>query len=376
MIVKDMSVTEITENLRLQSLPAAQRELLSKIENENLFPITFAKSQIADRKRRHFQARGHFGVVLISSFNNYDAVSAPIAGLPTQILQHTALSCIPPDQEQALLRGKLAILTSNTVNRIGLESFARLVDRTPETLYAIHDIDSHHWYPMGILLAGLADIYLPGHPDSFLLPSRINPHVVGGIPIGSTQWEREFLIERFADVATIPRCDTPFGPHSYYPDFKYRNQLVATFSQYSPGIRLQVTTETNGFLKKSPLDRWVEWASHKIHLIAPVSNDIPNRFFDALITGGLPLVPTGLRTHLLSLGIPEHHFLCYSPTDILAPPAFFSKALSKFESEGEEGCRERASVALERFHAQPILNAIVAASADLYLPPSPQRATQ
>jgi hypothetical protein len=362
-----MSVLEITANLRSRSLPAAQKHLLSQIEQENLFPVAFAKSQIADRKRLHFETLGRFDVLLISSFNNYDAVSGPIAGLPTQTLPHTDLPGLTPEQEQAVLRDKLVILTSNTVNRIGLEAFSQLADRTPHTIYAVHDIDSHHWFQLGILLAGVADVYLPGHPDSFLLPSRINPHVVGGIPIGSTQWHRGFLEKKLNEVASVPRSDAPFGPHSFYPDFLYRNQLVTTFAPHSPEIRLQVTTETNDFLKKSAEDRWSEWASRKLHLIAPVSNDIPNRFFDALITGGLPLVPTGLRTHLVALGIPEDHFLPYSPTDIADPPAFFERALRHFNSTGPNGCFQRARFTLENFHAERILGKIAGAASALYL---------
>ena len=362
-----MSVLEITASLRARSLPAAQKQLLTQLEQENLFPIAFAKSQIADRKRRHFRALGRLQILLISSFNNYDAISDPIAGLPTQVIPHTGLPQAGSDQANALLENKLVLLTSNTVNRIGIEAFAQLVDQTPRTLYAIHDIDSHHWFQLGILLAGLAEVYFPGHPDSFLLPGRINPHVVGGIPIGSTQWEHGFLREKLGSVTTLPRSNTPFGPHSFYPDFTYRNQLVATFAPHSPDIRLQVTTETNGFLKKSPEDRWLEWASRKLHLVAPVSNDIPNRFFDALITGGLPLVPTGLRTHLLALGIPENHFLPYSPTDITQPDAFFKRALQHFDDAGPGGCRHRATFALENFHALPILEKMVAATTALYL---------
>ncbi len=376
-----MATSGITNHLRSIQLPEAQKTLLKQIEQENFFPIAFEKSRITDRKRSHFQSRGHFEILIVSSFNNYDAVIGPIAGLPTAIVQHTEIQSLAsgPENGLSLLENRLVILTSNTVNRIGLESFSQLADRTPKTLYAIHDIDSHHWYQLGILLAGVADIYIPGHPDSFLIATRINPHVVGGIPIGSTQWSREFLSQKFTELVSIQRSDIPFGPHSFYPDFQYRNQLLTTFAAHSPEIRLQVSTDTNAFLQKSADERWREWASHKLHLVAPVSNDIPNRFFDALITGGLPLVPIGLRFHLLALGIPEEHFLPYSPSDIANPPTFFKKALRHFDNAGSEGCLRRALFALEKFHAESILESIAAASAALYLssslhPPLPQTA--
>ncbi len=248
-----------------------------------------------------------------------------------------------------------------------MESFSRLVDRTPLTLYAIQDIDSHHWYQLNVMIAGIADVYLLGNPDDYLVASRINPHVVGGIPIGSTQWSREFLSQKFGGPISIERSNTAFGNHSFYPDFMYRNQLVTTFSAHSTDIRLQVSTDTNNFLKKSPEDRWQEWASHKLNLIAPLSQDLPNRIFDALITGGLPLVPSGLRSHLLALGIPEEHFLPYSPSDIADPPTFLKKALRHFDNTGAEGCLRRALFALENFHAESILKKIVAAASEPYL---------
>ncbi len=91
-----MAISGITNHLRSIQLPEAQKTLLKQIEQENFFPIAFEKSRIADRKRSHFQALGHFHLLLIHSFNNFDFVSDSLSGRPLKRLPHTDFVNLEP----------------------------------------------------------------------------------------------------------------------------------------------------------------------------------------------------------------------------------------------------------------------------------------
>ena len=132
-------------------------------------------------------------------------------------------------------------------------------------------------------------------------------------------------------------------------------------------IRLQVTSDTNSFLQQTNEERWGEWINYKIHLIAPVAHDIPNRFFDALITGGIPMIPNGLKSHVISAGIPKEYFVCYSPSDIIDPTDLFGKARKLFDEQGKIGCIKRSLFAFENYHVDMVIEKIVAAVSRHYL---------
>ena len=110
----------------------------------------------------------------------------------------------------------------------------------------------------------------------------------------------------------------------------------------------------------------MEWSSHKLHWIIPVLNDLPIRFFDALITGGLPLVPRGLLPFIDSLGVPDSFSIPYGPLDIVDPKNFIESANAQFNHYGSAGVEERHKFALKYFHVDVIIEKIIAASHKLY----------
>jgi hypothetical protein len=161
---------------------------------------------------------------------------------------------------------------------------------------------------------------------------------------------------------SIERARGPLGVHSYYEKFRYRNSVVQTFHKKYE----KVSILGNDFHSRSPLERWREWVGHKLHLISPVFNDLPIRFFDALLTGGIPLVPQGIKPYLSFLDIPEEFFVCYSPGDIISPEQVVEEAEKRFDSQGATGIMRRHLFSLQHFHVDAVIEKIIAHCEDLY----------
>ncbi len=325
------------------------------LEHTDLFPIAHTKALIAREKRKYFHQNGFKKVILISSFNNYDYAAPKIKEIEIKKIDYKDVTNTAFDV--ALLAGAFVLLTNNTINRIGIDKFIRLYARTPNTVYAVQDIDSHHWHELSLLLAAISDIYIQGHPGSTQVHSRINDEIITGIPIGTTQWSRGFIERKVSDLDKVIRVDEAFGMHSYYPRFNFRNRVVRTVEKSSPYVRLQTTSETNSFLSADEESRWNIWTKYKLHWIIPVAADYPNRLFDALITGGLPLVPKSQLTQLEALGISAEDICCYDSSDLLDLTPFLRHAIEKYKRVGgASAAKKRALFACEKFHIDYLLS--------------------
>ena len=82
----------------------------------------------------------------------------------------------------------------------------------------------------------------------------------------------------------------------------------------------------------------------------PVLNDVPIRIFDALITGGIPIVPESMRSLSPVNGIPEGHILFFHPEHVLQPQKIVDAALKKFDESGSDGLIARHRYALDHHH--------------------------
>ena len=84
-------------------------------------------------------------------------------------------------------------------------------------------------------------------------------------------------------------------------------------------------------------------------------NDLPLRFFDSLVTGGIPLIPMTLKPYVDFLKIPPEYYLCYGPKDIIDVENFITVGLKVFKKLGKEGQIARFNFALQHFHADAII---------------------
>jgi hypothetical protein len=259
-------------------------------------------------------------------------------------------------QKQALLDGSVVLLNNNDVAfGNGALHYADFYNNCQNTIFLIWDWDNHHWMDSSLFLAVHSDLYFPAHNENMYLLSRLNWLIAGPVPCGTIQWSRPYLAQSLALILQIVRKDEPLGMHVFYPQFNFRNQTVVTLKQYYETIGFS----NAAFHNRSAEDRLNEWCAHKSHWIIPVLNDVPLRIFDALVTGGIPIVPESLRFLTPVCSIPRNHIVFYGPDDILEPRVVVARANALFDTGGAEGLAARHRLGLERHHGDARIETIL-----------------
>jgi hypothetical protein len=266
-----------------------------------------------------------------------------------------------PDGVSAALRpeeldGAVVILNNNDVARLGhgpvWSDFQAL---HPKTLFIVWDWDNHHWLEHSVFCAAYSDLYVPAHHENLYLLSRYNWSIAGPVYAACVQWPRRFLAEQTGFLLSAPRAEAPLGRHVLYPSFTFRNSVVNTLSSHYPSIGF--TTQNYHF--RSPEDRLREWTAHKVHWIMPVLNDVPIRIFDALITGGIPIVPASLQMLGPFNAFPRDYLVFFRPESVFQPEALVAKALELFNRGGVDKLLERHRFALDHHHGSARLAEIL-----------------
>ena len=336
-------------------------ESISAIESDLLFSIACKKDAIRREKSKLIQAK--LSLIVVGNHTNLGNISRNNRYGSIELLSSSEL--INSSSETALLKKldrALITMTSNIFAEIGIQKLSSLYEKLPQSIFVVHDYDNHHWFENNLQAAIFSDIYIPSHQDEFLIASRVNPNIVGGIPCGSNQWGKSFILERANSLCITPRSNNPLGKYYFYEKFIHRNKAISTLSQVYPTINI-VTTDFHSLTEE---EKWQEWSGHKLHWIIPVLNDLPIRFFDALITGGIPLIPGGLRPYIQALGIPENFYIEYGPIDLIEPKEFIDKAFEEFDRLGSDGIKKRHQFGMENFHIDVILEKIIMASFKMY----------
>ena len=263
-------------------------------------------------------------------------------------------------QRCASLAGAVVVLNNNDLSGVGNQvAYCALFNACADTLFIGWDWDNHHWLDRSTLLAAHTDLYAPSHQENLYLLTRYNPALVGPVPCASVQWSRRFLNERLVQLLQQPRSNLPLGMHIPYAAFGHRNRVISTLNRHYSTVGFSDPS----FHGRSAADRLHEWAGHKLHWIVPVLNDVPIRIFDALITGGVPLVPSSLRHLAPVAGIGEQHVVFYGPADVVEPQAVVARANSIFDQGGLDGVVLRHRLALDLHHGNTRLAKMLDAAA-------------
>lgn len=254
------------------------------------------------------------------------------------------------------LEGTVVVLNNNDVGRSGgAPNYGDFYTSCDRTIFAVWDWDNHHWLDNSTFAAAHSDLYVPAHHENLYLLTRYNWCTAGPVYCATIQWPRPFLAGQVAHIATATRSNEPLGMHVGYPAFNFRNRVVSTLNQKYPSIGFS----THSFHERTLQDRFDEWVAHKVHWIIPVLNDVPIRIFDALISGGIPIVPESLRYLPPMLGISREHILFYTPEDIVAPDRIVQQAVRMFDEGGVDKVIERHRYALDHHHASGRIDQIL-----------------
>jgi hypothetical protein len=334
--------------------------LLGEVESDLLFSIACEKDKIYRQKKQRISS---LKTVVITNNTNFGNIGTQNIFGPIKILSAQEFKGTIGDEPLIeTLDNSLVITTSNIFAEIGMERLGALYSRLPKSVFAIHDYDNHHWISNNIQAAIFSDVYVPSHQSDGLIASRINPNIVGSIPCGSNQWSMEFIKHNKLSILDFPRSDEPLGKYYFYEKFLHRNKAISTLSCNFPHVKLL----DNDFHGMSQDQKWSEWCSHKLHWIIPVLNDLPIRFFDALITGGMPLIPTGLLPFVNALNIPESFYISYGPLDLIDSREFIQRSNELFEFSGRGGINDRHEFAVKNFHVDIIIEKIIGAIYKIY----------
>jgi hypothetical protein len=255
-----------------------------------------------------------------------------------------------------LVHGCIVIFNSSVIRSMLPNSeFVEFYESSPETCFVAWDHDNHHWLQMSTFMAAHSDIYIPAHHENLYLLSRYNWLTSGPVYASCFQWSRKFLTENLPQILTTQRSPEPLGKHVQYTNFTFRNSVVRTLETHYPSIGFSGQT----FHARTAQDRLEEWCSHKMHWIAPVLNDVPIRIFDALVTGGIPIVPTSLRLLPPVNTIPQEHIAFCTPIDIVNPQRLVAQINQQFDEMGCDGMVARHRFALEHHHANSSIDQIL-----------------
>ena len=243
------------------------------------------------------------------------------------------------------------LLTNNhlayVIRNAGFEGISAVRALWAKNLLLVHDYDNHHWFQMSFLGQAMSDFYFPGHPLSGYVFHYDLKSLQSPIPIGSIQWTKEFLAQNYAFSLSGQRRVGPLGKHHAYPKFTYRNRVVTTMSSHCPDVAL---LDASSYARLPDEARLAEWCGVKLHLVVPVARDIPIRFFDALVTGGIPLIPVSLERAVSEYGVPKEFYVCYDLADIVNPTPLIAHAEAYFDSGGQQGILERVLYGVTQCH--------------------------
>lgn len=311
-------------------------------QNEAFFRLALAKQARWAQLKEHFTRVGIKKILLSANLRGFAFAWPKVAViyLDKDFFAQADVARLKPEFDDAIV-----IVNNNDVDLLGYARFYQYCDRT---CFIAWDWDNHHWLELSTFLAAHSDIYAPAHHENLYLLSRYNWLICGPVYCACVQWPRAFLADHLATILTAERSSEPLGKHIPYSAFDLRLRIIVTLSQYYSAIGFSDRT----FHDRTPESRFAEWCGYKLHWIVPVLNDVPIRLFDALITGGIPIVPESLRLLPPVTEISPEDILFYSADDILDPRPLVARGNALFDQGGRERIAARHRFALERHHGE------------------------
>ena len=323
------------------------------MQHLSFFRLASTKSARLAKLRARFAPHGIRRVFLSHYLAEVDLVSPGIERhhLGKDFFQNTDLA-----HTKALLDGAMLIINnSDFLDVTTLLRYLELYLACDNTVFVVWDFDNHHRLKVSKLCAAHSDLYVPAHPDNLYMLSRYNSTLGAPVPGATVQWSQKFLADHLPYMIQAERSSDPLGKHFFTDAFKYRNQVVNTLGDHYTSIGFSEW----GFHGRSREDRLKEWTTHKAHWIVPVLNDIPIRIFDALVTGGIPIVPESLRFQPPVDTIARHHIVFYGPDDILHPHPLVARANALFDEGGRAQLVQRHLFALNHHLANSRIQKIL-----------------
>ena len=357
------AISELLLNLPDRQLPARHSdEYIKFAQSDGFFHLGVVKDRRIARLREGFSKTGLRKIYLSASLGALDCgiEDVEVEVLAKDFFQNSDAARYANNKAQ--LDGCVVVINNNDVVAPEVGSlYGRFFTDCVTTCFIVWDFDNHHWLGLSTFLAAHSDIYAPAHHENLCLLSRYNSLIVGPVYCSSIQWPREFLAGKSDQILMADRSDAPLGMHIPYPKFGFRNKVIDTLKQHHSSIGFS----SRDYHLRTKEQRLREWCSHQAHWVVPVLNDVPIRIFDALVTGGIPIVPNSLRFLAPVDKIPREYMAFYSADDILNPKRVVEHANRLFVEGGQDGIIARHRFALEQHHGDARLGQMLGYAAEV-----------
>ena len=211
--------------------------------------------------------------------------------------------------------------------------------------------DNHHHVFDNHAAAADLDVCIPGHgfAADYLRSRRYISATP--VPLCVTQWSAAEARKFFARHGGSQRTNTLYGGFVRYAFATKRNRLLGDLiGRGMEGVYFLEEDALERYFGLSLPDRFKAWCSHKVSICLPLSGDLSQRFFDALLTGQVPIVPDDI--HDLDQVIPRElqeslPVVRFSEYTAAAVREAHAKAVSLFDRDGEAGVIRRHRFALD-----------------------------
>ena len=209
--------------------------------------------------------------------------------------------------------------------------------------------DNHHTYFENAHAARVADFACPSHLLFADYLRNRDAVAMETVPLCVTQWTARNARTLYRRWGLSTRDDRLYGGFVRYDMGSKRNQLVLDLIGTDRPHALYLLDEMNlaPYFGKNAGERFADWCRYKTSLCLPLRNDLSQRFFDAWLTGQVPVVPRGLVPTLEFLGADalERHVSVFETYTPAAVHAAHAEALEKFDAAGQAGADARHALA-------------------------------
>ena len=262
------------------------------------------------------------------------------------------------------------VLVSNSVPQsstqeqavITLKNYQYIYDNCPDTLFLGWDWDNHHHLHVSSIFASTSDIYFPTHlANDYELSRFCSKKFL--VPSSSHQWGRLFLTENIDCILRKDRLSEVFGRFVRYGLFGHRNKAINRLSTNLKYVEL--VDDLSSYKMMTQREKLNEWTSYKCHWVVPTLNDMSTRIFDALITGGVIIIPEIFKSDPVISRMDKRDCFFYAENDIFDPIGIVSHALSSFDKCGLDGVLRRHRYALDNHNLDSRVKEILTIAKDV-----------
>jgi hypothetical protein len=188
------------------------------------------------------------------------------------------------------LQEPFIFIVNNSDYARNIKIFNELLEKE-NIIFVAWDWDNNHWLNNSIDMAKKFDIYIPSSLVNGYCLANFAKNYLSPVELGSGQWKREFLLENRSLILQSKRSvDDISGGFTFYPEFPLRNETITLLNKYYARIKF-----TKNFHSNSDNERLQSYLQSVAQLVVPIYDGFPNRFFDVLLTGGIPVVPPLLK---------------------------------------------------------------------------------